>query len=185
MLHLQYFNEYACQILSLNAIWRIYRSPTMNQHFHNIIFVFLPPANEVWGKVIFLHLCVILFIGGVCFPACITGHMTRGSASVGGLHLWGLHWGSASGGFASGGSASGEVCIWEGESAWGGADPYPEYYGIWSISGGTFLFFIFSFSSRDNIAQSYVGTSSPRRILFPLIIASYCLVLLRLDKKLF
>ena len=24
----------------------------------------LPPANEVWGKVIFLHLCVILFTGG-------------------------------------------------------------------------------------------------------------------------
>ena len=27
---------------------------------------YLPPANEVWGKVMFLHLCVILFIGGVC-----------------------------------------------------------------------------------------------------------------------
>ena len=25
---------------------------------------FLPPANEVWGKVIFLHLSVILFVGG-------------------------------------------------------------------------------------------------------------------------
>ena len=25
---------------------------------------FLPPANEVWGKVMFLHLCVILFTGG-------------------------------------------------------------------------------------------------------------------------
>ena len=24
-------------------------------------FVLLPPANEVWGKVMFLHLCVILF----------------------------------------------------------------------------------------------------------------------------
>ena len=24
----------------------------------------LPPANEVWGKVIFLHLSVILFTGG-------------------------------------------------------------------------------------------------------------------------
>ena len=27
---------------------------------------FLPPANEVWGKVIFLHLLVILFTGGKC-----------------------------------------------------------------------------------------------------------------------
>ena len=26
--------------------------------------VFLPPAKEVWGKVIFLHLSVILFTGG-------------------------------------------------------------------------------------------------------------------------
>ena len=26
--------------------------------------VLLPPANEVWGKVIFLHLSVILFTGG-------------------------------------------------------------------------------------------------------------------------
>ena len=26
--------------------------------------VYLPPANEVWGKVIFLHLFVILFTGG-------------------------------------------------------------------------------------------------------------------------
>ena len=31
----------------------------------------LPPANEVWGKVIFLHLSVILFIGwGICLIAC-------------------------------------------------------------------------------------------------------------------
>ena len=53
--------------------------------------IYLPLANKVWGKVIFLHLCVILFMGGG-FPACITGHMTReglhpggrGSASKGG-----------------------------------------------------------------------------------------------------
>ena len=37
----------------------------------------LPPANKVWGKVICLHLSVILFTEGVDFPACITGHMTR------------------------------------------------------------------------------------------------------------
>ena len=30
----------------------------------------LPAANEVWGKVIFLHLSVILFTGGVCPIAC-------------------------------------------------------------------------------------------------------------------
>ena len=30
----------------------------------NVLLLFLPPANEVWGKVIFLHLFVILFTGG-------------------------------------------------------------------------------------------------------------------------
>ena len=53
----------------------------------------LLPANEVWGKVMFLHLCVILFMGGgvgVSVPAYITGHITgaslyRGSLSKGGL----------------------------------------------------------------------------------------------------
>ena len=37
------------------------------------------------GKVIFLHPCVILFMGGVSVPACITGHVTRGSLSGGSL----------------------------------------------------------------------------------------------------
>ena len=32
-------------------------------------FKFLPPANEVWGKVIFLHQFVILFTGGACVVA--------------------------------------------------------------------------------------------------------------------
>ena len=31
--------------------------------------MFLPPANEVWGKVIFLHLSVILFRGGGGYPS--------------------------------------------------------------------------------------------------------------------
>ena len=39
------------------------------------IVLLLPPANEVWGKVMFLHLSVILFTGG------------------GGLHPGGLHLG--------------------------------------------------------------------------------------------
>ena len=32
----------------------------------NVPLLLLPPANEVWGKVIFLHQFVILFKGGVC-----------------------------------------------------------------------------------------------------------------------
>ena len=40
-----------------------------------IFCTFLPPANEVWDKVMFLHLSVYR---GVGFPACITGNMTWG-----------------------------------------------------------------------------------------------------------
>ena len=47
------------------------------------------------GKVMFLHLCVILFTIGVGFLACITGHMTSiqwglPAAGGGGLHPGGL-----------------------------------------------------------------------------------------------
>ena len=30
---------------------------------HSSLCPFLPPENEVWGKVMFLHVCVILFTG--------------------------------------------------------------------------------------------------------------------------
>ena len=33
-------------------------------------YIFLPPANEVWGKVMFKHLSVMLFTGRGCIPAC-------------------------------------------------------------------------------------------------------------------
>ena len=42
----------------------------------------LPPANEVWGKVIFLHLSVILFTGGCLVPR--GDAWSRGSAWSGG-----------------------------------------------------------------------------------------------------
>ena len=42
--------------------------------------VSLPSANDVWGKVMFSHLLVILFGGRGGFPACTTGHMTGGSS---------------------------------------------------------------------------------------------------------
>ena len=35
------------------------------RHFNAL----LPPANEVWGNVIFLHQFVILFTGGACVVA--------------------------------------------------------------------------------------------------------------------
>ena len=49
----------------------------------------LPPTNEVWGKVLLLHLCVILFTRGVGFSACITGHMSRGDLHPGGGSAFG------------------------------------------------------------------------------------------------
>ena len=70
-------------------------------------FTILPSANEVWSKVIFLHLCIILLTSGFCIP--------RGSAfrEGGGLHPR-------------------EVCI-----QGGCAEPPPSigYYGIRSTSG--------------------------------------------------
>ena len=45
----------------------------------------LPPANEVWGKVMF-YTCVSFCSRGegVSIPACITGHMTEGVSVPGG-----------------------------------------------------------------------------------------------------
>ena len=62
---------------------------------------YLPPANEVWGKVIFLHLSVILFTGGVrgcrggaCMVArgCMVAGGVRGS---GGACMVARGWGHA------------------------------------------------------------------------------------------
>ena len=41
---------------------------------------FLPPANEVWGKVMFSQVFVCPPGRGVCVPACITGDMTGGGS---------------------------------------------------------------------------------------------------------
>ena len=56
----------------------------------------LPPANEVWGKVIFLHLFAILFTGGgqpgpgMWVPGPGGGSVPGGMAGLGGLLLgWG------------------------------------------------------------------------------------------------
>ena len=61
-------------------------------------FIYLPTANEVWGKVIFLHQFVILFTGGAWFYSGGEGCMVlfRGACMVlfGGhawLYLGGMH----------------------------------------------------------------------------------------------
>ena len=64
---------------------------------------FLPPANEVWGKVIFLHLFVILFTGGSTWagapeqvppgrytpPGAV--HAGRYGQQAGSMHPTGMH----------------------------------------------------------------------------------------------
>ena len=67
-------------------------------------FVYLPPANEVWGKEIFLHLSVILFTeGGVPGQVPQAGtppgrytprgavHVGRYGQQAGGTHPTGMH----------------------------------------------------------------------------------------------
>ena len=75
----------------------------------------LQPANEVWCKVIFLHLFVILFTGGwgVVSQHAFQqgGSAPRGLPGPGGLLLGGcLVWGVWSGGSASGGCLVWGVC---------------------------------------------------------------------------
>ena len=63
------------------------------------------------GKVMFLHLCVILFTRGISVPTCTTGHMTRGSLSRGSLCGRSLSGGSLSRGLYLGVSVQGvSVC---------------------------------------------------------------------------
>ena len=75
--------------LSLGNEW-IWICHSTNSGFTKTIFYFpkhlLPPANEVWGKVIFLHQFVILFTGGM--HGCPRGVCV---VAPGGLHgfIWG------------------------------------------------------------------------------------------------
>ena len=73
--------------------------------------------NEVWGKVMFLHLSVSHSVhGGVSVPACTTGHITGTGVSVqGGISVQGA---SLSGGLCPGG---GGLCPW----GWGSLSGRP------------------------------------------------------------
>ena len=114
----------------------------------------LPPANEVWGKVIFLHQFVILFTGGRawllrggvhgCSGACVVARGACVIAPIGGMHgcLGAMH-GCSGGmrGFICGGHAwfySGACMVLFGGHAW-------FYSGghAWFYSGGVRGFFQF------------------------------------------
>ena len=95
----------------------------------------LPPTNEVWSKVMFLHLCVILFTGWCWLPSMHHWSHDQGCGlHPGGLHPRGLYLGS----LHPGGSASRGVCLQVGvciQGRW--ADPYPDTMGYGQGAGGT------------------------------------------------
>ena len=97
---------------------------------------FLPPANEVWGKVIFLHLSVILFTGWVPGPG--------GCLVPGGTWSWRVC--SGGGGAWSWGVCSEECLVPEGVCSQGGAwwrTPQDGYFcGRYASYWNAFLFFI-------------------------------------------
>ena len=89
-----YNNWYICPTARL-----LYLTNLTNSNEHQLGKVpFLPPANEVWGKVMFLHLSVIHSVyEGVCIreswgrpltPSDTTGHGQR----AGGTHPTGMHY---------------------------------------------------------------------------------------------
>ena len=81
------FSQYQNPEWHTNVSW-LYFITLMRQlwlrNFYKYM-VSLPPANEIWGKAMFLHLSVILFTwGGAWLPSIyITGLIIRGSASRG------------------------------------------------------------------------------------------------------
>ena len=87
-----------------------------------------PPANKVWGKVIFTQAPVILSGGGGGFPACITCYMTGGLHPKEGVCIGGR-------GSAPGGGASRECLPTWGEG--GGQTPPLRYIGYGQQAGGT------------------------------------------------
>ena len=88
------------------------------------LVLFLPPTNEVCGKIMFLHLSVILFTGG--HRVCIQwGSASRG----GGLHPGGLH--------PKGSLHPGEVCILVGSASRGAWAYAPSTMRYDQQAGGT------------------------------------------------
>ena len=85
---------------------------------------FLPSANEVWGKVISLHLSVILFTGRGGIPACIAGGIPACLAAGGVLSQHALQ--QLEGGACSQGRfCSRGVCSWGGSAPEGGSGGDP------------------------------------------------------------
>ena len=103
-----FYNLQAIRYKHCSAIYVVFSYSRTYVISPNFLFlcILLPPANEVWGKVMFLHLCVILFTWwGIFCPSMHhrshdRGSLSRGSLSgrdprvwsrVGGTHPTGMH----------------------------------------------------------------------------------------------
>ena len=124
---------------------------------------YLPPSNEVWGKVLFSQVFACpqgrkglstgwsLLTGGLHPGGCLQGGLPRGSASSGGLY-------PGSGGLHQVGVCirGVGVCIQREESAssWGWADPLGT-----RKAGGTYPTLMLSFLSHEfETSQCEIGT---------------------------
>ena len=81
----------------------------------NSVWAFLPPANVVWGNVIFLHLSVILFTGGCLVPG---GLLPGGGGTWSGVGVPGLGWGAWSRVVCSQGGVPGLGVAWGDPPGW-------------------------------------------------------------------
>ena len=89
---------------------------------------YLPPANEVWGKLIFLHQFVILFTGGGV-RGCLGGH------------AW-FNWGAC---MVAPGGAGGHAWFYSGGRAWLLLGEHAWLLGwghAWFYSGGHAWFYL-------------------------------------------
>ena len=65
----------------------MYQCIHLNRYAEQQQFYLLPPANEVWGKVIFLHLSVILFTGRGALPQCMLDTTSLGPGTPPGADI--------------------------------------------------------------------------------------------------
>ena len=104
-----------------------------------------------WGKVMFLHVSVILFTEGVSVSVSVRGRswsLSRGSLSGGGFCPGGVSvWGSLSGGSLSRGSLSREVFVQGGSLSAGSLSwrhPHTVMSGRYTSYWNAFLFWLVS-----------------------------------------
>ena len=75
------------EVASFLAIffYRRKKVPLLLQVSEDTSLFLLPPANEVWSKVMFIHRSVILFTGGGVYP------LPEMATEAGGTHPTGMH----------------------------------------------------------------------------------------------